>query len=1163
MADRIKGITIEIGGDTTGLNKALGSVNKEIKNTQSQLKDVERLLKLDPSNTELLSQKQKLLSQAVSDTKNKLDTLKTAEQQVQQQFAEGKVSQQQYDALQREILDTTEQLKALEKQAANANTTLQQISVVGDKFQEVGGKISGAGEKMLPLSAGIAAAGTAAVKMTADFDKSMSQVKAISGATGDDFTALREKAIDLGASTAFSSTEVANAMTEMAKAGWNTQQILDGMAGVLDAAAASGEALGTVATITADAITGFGLAAADSTRVADLLTQAANAGTIDVADLGESFKYVAPVAGSLGYSIEDVTTALAAMSTAGIKGSQAGTSLRTLFTNMAKPTESMIGAMQDLNVSLDDGHGNMLSMKQVIDDLRSGFGNLMISNEEYNETLAQMDTDLARGHITQKEYIDQLEDMTNKTFGAEEAEKARAAATLAGKEGLSGLLSIVNLTQDEYDALSKSMYESAGIADKTARVMQDNLSNEIEQLGGAVESLAISFGDILVPKIREIVKQLQNAVDWFNNLGTSQKVLVTKIAFVVAALGPLLIIVGKISVGIGALIKTFSTLGTIVGALSAAGGPLLLAIAAITALSIIIITITGATNRYKDSTQALNEEEQKNKDTVDGLYSSYQQMNEQRESATQAAQAEAFNEQKLLAELKSITDENGNVKAGYEERAKFITGQLSNALGVEIQMTGNQIQNYKDMAASLDELIVKKQANALLDANQQAYADAIKNQTESFMAYNNAKKDVEETTRKLTEAQKAQNDAMNAPVDLFGGRSIDKVNEAQELIDSYTKKLGGLKQTYAEAETAYIGYNTTIANYESLSSAIISGNQQAIAEAVTNTANQFQTVETATRDSLERQVQTYTEKYESMKAAVEQGAPGITQAQVDQMAQLVDKSKLELDKLPDAVSNAISASLTVAKASQVDFQKVGTDFSAGLTQGIASGQGNVIAMAAAMAKAGIDATRTALDSHSPSRVLHGIGLDFDSGFANGISSGQGGVVTNVLNLISAITAPITDLLTQAKTWGSDFIDGFAGGIRSKMGDVTNAIKGVADKITSYIHFTRPDVGPLREYEKWMPDMMQGLSKGIKDNMWRITDQLGNLTGNMSYMLNGDASGSGGVDLSKIEGLLNYYLPSMNKGTNIVLDDRTLVGKMLPNIDSGLTGYKDTAGRVGT
>lgn len=1155
MADRIKGITIEIGGDTTGLSKALSGVNKEIRGTQSQLKDVERLLKLDPSNTELLSQKQKLLSQAVADTKSKLDTLKSAEQQVQQQFEEGKISQQQYDSLKREVIETSEQLKALEKQAANANVTLQQISLAGDKFQEVGGKISGAGEKLLPLTATVAAIGTAAVKMTSDFDKSMSEVKAISGATGSDFDALREKAIDLGASTAFSSKEVADAMTEMAKAGWNTQQILDGMSGVLDAAAASGESLGNVSTIVADAITGFGLAASDSTKVADLLTQAANAGTIDITDLGESFKYIAPIAGSLNYSIEDVTTALAAMSTAGIKGSQAGTALRTLLTNMAKPTDDMAEAMDQLGVSLYDNNGKMYSLKEVLDQLRNGFGTLKISSEDFNKEYLDLIEQVKAGNMTAKQADKQLEEFARKAFGAEEAEKAMTAATLAGKEGLSGLLSIMNLTQDQYDSLSDSMYNSAGIADETARVMQDNLESEIEQLGGAVESLAISFGDILVPKIREIVKRLQGAVEWFNNLGTSQKSLVVKIGFVVAAIGPLLIIIGKISVGIGALMKVISTLGTMLSVLSAAGGPILLTVAAVAALSLILIKAKGSTKSYRAEAEALSEQEVKNKEAVDDLYTSYQQMDEQRRTASESAQAEAQHEQNLFKELQSITDENGNVITGYESRAEFITGELSKALGIEIKMTDNQIQNYKDMAGEIDNLIRKKQANTLLDASQQGYAEAIKNQTDAFMAYKQAQKDVEDTTKKLTEAQKELRKEADAINDnpFYDMRKFDA---AKETVNGYSSKLGELKQTLSEAENAYVGYNSTIANYEGLSSAIISGDQQAIEDAIIRTANQFQTAETATKESLENQVKAYTEKYAEMKKAVEEGAPGITQAQVDQMKQLVEKSKLELDRLPGIVSEAVSKSAESAQ----EATKVGNDFAAGIAQGMLTGKGNVISMAAGIAAASIEATRKELDSHSPSRVMDSIGQDFDSGFANGISAGKGGVISNVISMIDAIKNQITGLPAQAKVWGSDLIDGFVEGIKSKVGSVTNAIKGVAENITSYIHFSRPDTGPLREYEKWMPDMITGMAKGIKNNAWRITDQLKGLTGSMSYMINGE-SGSA-ADLSKIEGLLGYYLPGMTGGSNIVLDDGALVGKMLPNINTGLTNFKDTNGRNG-
>ena len=206
---------------------------------------------------------------------------------------------------------------------------------------KVGNNIAGIGKSMASVGSTLTryvtvpllGLGTAGLKVASDFDSAMSGVKAISGATGEEFDALRAKAVELGGSTSFTANEVAVAMTEMAKAGWDSQQILDGMSGVLDAAAASGEDLGTVSTIVADAMTGFGMEAKESARVADLLTQAANSGTININDLGESFKYIAPVASSMGLSIEDVTTALSAMSQSGIKGSQAGTSLSTMLTS--------------------------------------------------------------------------------------------------------------------------------------------------------------------------------------------------------------------------------------------------------------------------------------------------------------------------------------------------------------------------------------------------------------------------------------------------------------------------------------------------------------------------------------------------------------------------------------------------------------------------------------------------------------------------------------------------------------------------------------------------------------------------------------------------------------------------------------------------------------
>ncbi|MBQ8233152.1 MAG: phage tail tape measure protein [Lachnospiraceae bacterium] len=551
MASRIKGITVEIGGDTTKLTDALKDVNGEIKNTQAQLKDVEKLLKFDPANTELLSQKQRLLTEAVEATKEKLEALKAASEQANTALEAGTITKDQYDALQREIIETERALEDLEAQAGESAVALQKIAKAGDSLQETGGKIESVGKSLLPVSTAVTGIGVAGLKVATDFEKAMSGVQAITGATGADFERLREVAIDLGATTAFSSGEVAEAMTEMAKAGWSTTQIIEGMAGVLDATAASGESLGTVATIVADAITGFGLSAKDSARVADLMTQAANSGTIGVSDLGESYKYVAPLAQSMGLSIEDVTTALSAMSMAGIKGSQAGTSLRTVLANMAKPSSTVADAMDELGISITNSDGSFQSLEQIITTMRTKFS------------------------------------------GLTDDQKAYYATALAGKEGMSGLISLLNLTQEEYDALTASMNECSGVAGETAAVMQDNLQSKVEQLGGSLESLAIKLSEYVIPFLTGLVEKITAAIDAFTNLSPGVQKAVLVVGGVVAVLGPLLIVIGKVISAVGTIMTIIPKLAGLLNVVKTAfallnttmlANPIMLVIAAIAAL---------------------------------------------------------------------------------------------------------------------------------------------------------------------------------------------------------------------------------------------------------------------------------------------------------------------------------------------------------------------------------------------------------------------------------------------------------------------------------------------------------------------------------------------------------------------------------------------------
>lgn len=545
---RIKGITVEINGDVTGLDKALKNVNSTIKTTQNQLKDVERLLKLDPTNTELLSQKQRMLSESVQATKEKLDALKTAQEQAKQQLENGTLGQDKYDALQREIIATEQELEKLAKQAGETKEALVKMGEAGKTLENIGGKISSVGTSLTQhVTVPILAAGTAIVKTAGDFDQSMAEVKAITQASGEEFESLRDLAIDLGAKTAYSAVECADAMTEMGKAGWSTSQILDGMGGVLDAAASSGEGLASVSTIVADAVSGFGLEAADASRVADILAHAANAGTIDIADLGETFKYVAPMAQSMGLSIEDVSTAATAMSMAGIKGSQAGTSLRRMLTNLVKPSESVAGAMEELGIVITNDDGTFLSLNEIIDVLRVSFS------------------------------------------GLTDDERAYYAATIAGANGQSGLLSVLNLSAEEYANLSEEMNNCTGEAERTATVMQDNLNSKLEQLGGALESLAIKLGDIILPPLKDLIEKITSLVEKFTEAPQPVQEFVVKMALIAAAIGPALVAIGNLTSGVGKGLQAFSSLGKgisgVIAQTQAGTGPLIALKTAIAGIS--------------------------------------------------------------------------------------------------------------------------------------------------------------------------------------------------------------------------------------------------------------------------------------------------------------------------------------------------------------------------------------------------------------------------------------------------------------------------------------------------------------------------------------------------------------------------------------------------
>ena len=467
-------------------------------------------------------------------------------------------------------------LTEMEAELKNVNAELARapFDEYAAKAEKVGGTLTSVGQKLLPLSTGIAGLGVAAVKTTADFDSEMSKVSAISGATGTDLDKLRGKAREMGAKTKFSASEAAQGMQYMAMAGWKTQDMMDGLEGIMNLAAASGEDLASTSDIVTDALTAFGLSAKDSSHFSDILAAASSNANTNVSMMGETFKYAAPVLGSLGYTAEDAALAIGLMANAGIKSSQAGTALRGAITNLAKPTDTVAAAMDKYGISLTDSSGKMLSLRELMEQLRQKLG------------------------------------------GLSEAEQAQAAAALFGKEAMSGMLAIINGSDKDFEKLAGAIDNCDGSSEKMANTMNDNLQGQITILMSQLQELAISFGEILMPKIRDIVTHIQNFVDKLNAMDEGQKETILRIGMFVAALAPMLMGLGKVitfsanvSRALGTLsaglVKAGGFSGVFTKALGLITSPAAIVVGVIAAITAVIIHLWNTNEDFRNTITAI------------------------------------------------------------------------------------------------------------------------------------------------------------------------------------------------------------------------------------------------------------------------------------------------------------------------------------------------------------------------------------------------------------------------------------------------------------------------------------------------------------------------------------------------------------------------------
>lgn len=549
MAGNIKGITIEFRGETTKLGNALKKIKGEAGKTKSELSKIDKALKFKPGNTELLIQKQHALKEKVAQTTEKLKALKAAQAKMDASGVDK--TSAEYKELRREIITTEAQQKLFNKELKKL--AYPKLTALGTQMKEIGNKAKAVGSTMTQyLTVPLAAVGAASLKVTADFDSAMSKVKAVSGATGREFEQLRNKAKEMGEKTKFSASEAAEAMNYMAMAGWKTSDMLKGISGIMNLAAASGADLATTSDIVTDALTAFGLSASESSHFADVLAATSSNANTNVTLMGESFKTAAPAAAALGYSAEDTSLAIGLMANAGIKGSEAGTSLRAGLLRLASPTAEAKAAMEKYGITLTDANGKMLPFKNVMEQLRQ------------------------------------------KMSGLSETEKTAALTAMFGKNAFSGWAAVVNSSDKDFNKLSGAISNCDGVAQKMADEMNNNLGGQLIILKSQLQGIAISIGDTLVPVMRKIVAVVQKVADWFNHLSESQKRWVVYIGVAVAALGPIITVVGALAAAIGAIIAFAAPLAAVIGVIAAIG-------ATIGALFVIIKNLPNAWKELKES----------------------------------------------------------------------------------------------------------------------------------------------------------------------------------------------------------------------------------------------------------------------------------------------------------------------------------------------------------------------------------------------------------------------------------------------------------------------------------------------------------------------------------------------------------------------------------
>lgn len=1111
MADTTS--TTSFRADISQLKSAMQAAQKQVALANSEFKKATAGLDDWSQSAKGLEAKLKQLDSVLGAQKTKLELLKEEYAKTTKEYGENSAAAMRVKTA---MNNQEAAIAKTEKQIDEYNAELQKAEKYGDGFEdsleEMNDASQAASDGFTVMKAalanliadGIRQAINAMKELAAqtleagmNFEQGMAQVAAVSGASGEELDALTEKAKEMGATTKFSATESAEAFNYMAMAGWKTEDMINGIEGIMSLAAASGADLATTSDIVTDALTAMGYQAGDAGRLADVMAAASSNANTNVEMMGATFQYAAPIVGALGYSMEDTAVQIGLMANAGIKGQKAGTALRSILSRLSAPPKECAEAMEYLGISMTDTEGNMKSLDEVMAELRSRFANM-------NET-----------------------------------QQTAYAKAIAGQEAMSGLLAIVNAAPADYDKLTAAVRDSEGAAASMANTMNDTVEGQLTLLKSQIEGIQLQIYEKLVPSLRaglDKISETLSGIDWDvvgQKIGDITKKALDfavkiidngeGIISILKSVGTVLaatFVISKISSfasGIISMVKTFQALkaATDVATTSQlllnaaqAATPVGLVAAAVAGLAAGMIYLASKNKEAEYSFDTLNDAEQEMIDKTYELGKAYEEATAKRDEATKAVEGEYQHYSELADELEELVDANGNVKAGYEDRVNFIVTTLNQAVGTELALVDGVIENYKEEKDAIDALIESKKAEAILSANQEKYNEAVKGQDEALknlLSTQGVYKQNQEELKQL-EAEKAKLDATSLDDyikqnNLMGQAAVAADLLAQEQADLNNKiaetkgAIGESRFAMAEAEKTYVGFQSTIQNYEGLSAAIISGDSEKISVALANMQNDFITAETGTRKTLEQQLADFEEQYALMKDAVNDGSGLVTQEMVDGMADMVDKAKKELDKAPSEFSSSANTAMKaygdaagsqsnqtyvigktnlIRKSAEDGLKPTGAEktagenFGQGYGDGILSKSPYANTQAAQMGSGAVNSLNNEIDAHSPSRKTTTSGENFGQGFINGMEN----KTSAIWNKAKSLAQKAIEALKKGQQEGSpskltyksgvNFVLGYINGIVSEekklQKTVSEMVTGVVSELAKMTNYNFSIVG---------------------------------------------------------------------------------------------------------